>query len=59
MPILSFNLYYKAPTLELAPNRFLAQFEQSVSGFHCDGIDQRNLQYESAKSALFTDGIST
>jgi hypothetical protein len=52
LPFVSFNLYYKAPTLELAPHRVLTQLEQLVSDFHCDGVDQLSLQHESAKSAL-------
>lgn len=54
MPLLSLNLYHKAPTLELAPNRVLIRMEQLLSNFHCDGVDQLNLRFENAKRALRT-----
>lgn len=54
MPFLSLNLYHKAPTLALAPNRILTRLEQLVSDFHCDGVDQLNLRFENAKRTLRT-----
>ena len=55
MPFLSLNLYHKAPTLRLAPDRVVTELKQLVSDLQCDGIDQLRLRFENAKQNLSED----
>jgi len=55
VPFLSLNLYHKAPTLRLAPDRVVTELKQLVSDLQCDGIDQLRLRFENAKQNLSED----